>query len=180
MARIKLQYPELDEIVNSLFENINTSFTPDTIIHPGIRTDYLINKARNFFNQEPYVIDTSRPFPFKRVMRKFFCEYLDSLPEFVTNPLAEAYIKIVHAEKKKPAVAEEYIERLPKSLGNVLILDDVFCTGHTIESISSALLTLEIKEIKTGVLIFTPRNESKPDYYALEGSYSLPWRNIGI
>jgi hypothetical protein len=180
MTRIKLQYPELEKLTISLFENIQRDYSPDTIIHPGIRTDFLITRATDFFHQEVFSIDTSRPLPLKNIMRKFFCEALDSLPDSMAERIVEAYTTIVHSEHLKPQVREEYVKELPKNLGRVLLLDDVFCTGQTVEAVSSSIQSLSPSEIKVGTLIFTPRNNLKPDYFALEGRYSLPWRNVGI
>ena len=179
MGHPKLDYHQLDEITHELFEKIDTDFTPDIIVHPGIRTRYLAHKAKDHFHTEPYIIDTKRALPFKQAMRKIFYEMFDYVPSTIARPLTEVYIKSVHSESRQPRVIQEHIENIPRS-SSVLILDDVFCTGHTVKAVADALEDIGVKDIRSGVLIFAPYNGKRPDYHILEGMYSLPWRNIGI
>lgn len=179
MSRIKLSYSDLDGIIQNLFEEIQNNFKPEIIIHPGIRTDYLIKKAEEFFNIKPYIIDNSRNIPFKKIGRKLFYDLFDYVPNFIAEKVVDGYIKIVHSEKQKPVVNEKDVEKIPL-FSSALILDDVFCSGNTVKSVMDSLENLSNGEIRIGTLVYTPNNNKAPNYFGVQGKYSLPWRNIGI
>src|SRR3989338_6709650 len=130
--RIKLSYEELESLTTELFKKVSSEFRPEMIIHPGVRTDYLISKAESQFGMKPVIVDTSRPFPFKKLMRLIFYDMFDQIPDPIAEYMADQYIQIVHSESKRPRmIREDVLEDIPINTSNVLIIDDVFCTGQT-------------------------------------------------
>jgi hypothetical protein len=179
--REKLSYERLDGITEELFNRVSYEFCPEAIIHPGIRTDYLVKKAESHFGKKPVVLDTARKFPLKKFGRIIFYDLFDFVPEAFANRVIDWYIKAVHSDKKVPViVGNNALEAVPDETSRVLILDDVFCTGQTTTIVADALKNKGIGQVRTAVLIYTPVNGTKPDFHALQGKYSLPWRKIGI
>lgn len=176
----RLSYTDLDALISALFSQISEKFNPDIIIHPGIRTDFLVKKAREYFQMEPFIIDNARDFPFKRVLRLVFYDLFDMVPDVVSKHIVDWYIKVVHSENKSPKVLDGALDDIPNGTQSALILDDVYCTGQTCDAISKELRDRGVLDIRTATLVYTPVNDSRPDFYAQEGRYSLPWRQIGV
>ena len=175
----KLTYDDLDRITLELYQQISSEFTPAIILHLGIRTTYLVEKSEDFFNVKPFIVNTARDFPMKKIMRKIFYDMFNLLPDDVADYLVDHYIKIVHSKNRKPSVIS-FSENLPEfNSSKILILDDVFCTGDTIQAVRE-VVNIYPEDLKSGVLIWTPYNGEKPDFYVIEGKHSLPWRNIGV
>ncbi len=178
--RKKLSEKELEGLTESLFSQVSSHFKPDVIVHPGIRTDFLVTRVEGYFGLKPIIVDTARRLPLKKVMRLFFYEALDSLPDSAAGYVVDWYIRVVHSNEQKPKIVnEDVLEGVPPG-SSVLVLDDVFCSGHTVKAVADALSRREVRNVKTAALIYTPINGGRPDFYALEGKYSLPWRNVGV